>query len=84
MGSMPLSEIDCDLNPRRALEALAWRDVQAACFALSGSHGPHRKIVRQELTEALERLQRVAEIRQQRSSSYTTNPRVNQVERHAE
>jgi hypothetical protein len=43
-----------DLSP----EAVAWQEIQHACYALGGAHGPHRRVAKQQLVAALERWQR--------------------------
>jgi len=44
-------------GPALSPEALAWQEIQRACYALGGAHGPQRKITKQQLVAALERWQ---------------------------
>ena len=48
-------------GPALSPEALAWQEIQRACYALGGEHGPQRKITKQQLVAALERWQQWAQ-----------------------
>ena len=48
----------------------AWQEVQRACYALSGAHGPERKVAKQALLEAMQRLQKVMENRDKQVTSH--------------
>ena len=48
----------------------AWQEVQRACYALSGAHGPERKVAKQALLEAMQRLQKVMESRERQITSH--------------
>ena len=62
MASTTPSDIDPGPEgPALSPEALAWQEIQRACYALGGAHGPQRKITKQLLAAALERWERGAQ-----------------------
>jgi len=60
-----------DREPTKRHQVLveeAWGEVQQACYALGGAHGPRRRAAKAELVAALERLQRAIERDENRST----------------
>jgi hypothetical protein len=48
-------------DPLRPSEVLARQQLHHACYALGGARGLQRKLAKQDLIDAMERLQRLAE-----------------------
>ena len=56
-----MNPTEADGGLREALEEAARNEVQQACYALGGTHGPRRKAAKRQLIESLSRLQHFAE-----------------------